>query len=207
MNKTEYKLYYFNANHLCSGSLITDGSGNTYQTLAYAPFVEILVNEFSGDYDEAYKFTGYERDRESGLDYAHARYYWSNGSIFSTTDLHWFNSPDITSYAYCANNPIMYYDPTGMDTVPANEVWNYDKINYHTDGSGIHETNTFLVGKASEKDKKEGISSYHLHLILTGENKGNYMAIAILDEICEITGENFYEYKYIVGKYCCCVKT
>jgi RHS repeat-associated protein len=120
MNKTEYKLYYFNANHLGSGSLITDGSGNTYQTLAYAPFGETLVNQFSGDYDEPYKFTGYERDRESGLDYAHARYYSIDGT-FKSTDPMWWKYPNITPYNYCGNNPIMRVDRTGMDFDPENE--------------------------------------------------------------------------------------
>ena len=108
------KLYYFNANHLGSGSLITDDVGATYQTLAYAPHGEILVNDFAGTYDEPYKFTGYERDQESGLDYAHARYYWSNGGYDISTDPHWFNYPHITPYNYAGNNPINRIDPTGM---------------------------------------------------------------------------------------------
>jgi hypothetical protein len=53
--------------------LITDENSQTYQTLAYAPYGESLVNVNNGSYDESYKFTGYERDAESGLDYAHAR--------------------------------------------------------------------------------------------------------------------------------------
>ena len=106
--------YYFNANHLGSGSLITDESGATYQTLAYAPHGDLLVNEINGNYDEPYKFTGYERDQESGLDYAHARYREPDKTIFYSTEPKWKDFPHITPYAYCANNPIMRIDPDGL---------------------------------------------------------------------------------------------
>jgi RHS repeat-associated protein len=89
-------------------------SGNTYQTLAYAPFGEILVNEFSGDYDEAYKFTGYERDQESGLDYMGARYNDPPLSIEISTDNKWYLFPHISPYNSMGNNPIKYIDPDGQ---------------------------------------------------------------------------------------------
>ena len=110
-------LYYFNANHLGSGSLITDKYGQTYQTLIYAPHGEVLFNKFYGDYDEPYKFTGYEKDNESGLNYAKARYYWSTGGFMNSTDPHCFNYPGISSYAFSFNNSVNVTDPTGMDPV------------------------------------------------------------------------------------------
>jgi len=105
--------HYFNANHLGSGSLITDDNGNTYQTLAYAPHGELLVNEINGNYDEPYKFSGFLRDQESGLDYAHARYREPDKTIFYSTDPMWFKYPHITPYNYAGNNPIMVIDLDG----------------------------------------------------------------------------------------------
>ena len=110
------KLYYFNANHLGSGSLITDKYGQTYQTLIYAPHGEVLLNKFYGDYDEVYKFTGYEKDNESGLNYAKARY--QDPSIgFNSTDAKWYLSPHQSSYTYAGNNPIMFVDKDGQAIV------------------------------------------------------------------------------------------
>ena len=106
------RLYYFNANHLGSGSLITDKNGDTYQTLIYAPHGEVLYNKFYGDYDEPYKFTGYEKDNESGLNYAKARYHEVNIG-FNSTDAKWYLSPHQTSYIYAGNNPVMFRDPDG----------------------------------------------------------------------------------------------
>jgi RHS repeat-associated protein len=122
------KSYYFNANHLGSGSLITDGGGNTYQTLAYAPWGESLVNithSGSGSYDEPYKFTGFIRDSESGLDQAKARYRDPVTDITLSTDPHWYNYPHLSSYVWCGNNPINAIDPSGEDI----KVWYVDENN------------------------------------------------------------------------------
>ena len=123
----EDKLYYFNANHLGSGSLITDGSGDTYQTIIYAPHGEILHNKFAGDYDEPYKFTGYERDNESGLNYAHARSQDVNLGFISTDPM-WWKYPWISSYAYCGNNPVGAIDPNGEEVVWTGFGGKYSKI-------------------------------------------------------------------------------
>jgi RHS repeat-associated protein len=113
------KLYYFNANHLGSGSLITDGNGQTYQTLAYTPYGSQLVDikHYSDIYNEPYRFGGKIIDEESGLNYFEARYYWDDGGFPISTDQHWYNYPHITSYNWCGQNPIMIIDPTGMDWV------------------------------------------------------------------------------------------
>ncbi|MCL2598065.1 MAG: hypothetical protein FWD66_10555, partial [Paludibacter sp.] len=107
------KLYYFNAGHTGNGNLITDGNGNTYQTIVYAIQGEILYNSFAGDYDESYKFSSYYLDNESSMSYAHNRYLWSEGGIFISPDKYTFQKPNISGYAYCDNNPVMYVDPDG----------------------------------------------------------------------------------------------
>jgi RHS repeat-associated protein len=120
------KLYYFNANHLGSGSLITDGNGQTYQTLAYTPYGSQLVDikHYSDIYNEPYRFGGKIKDEESGLNYFEARYYWNDGSIPISTDPHWYNRPHLSPYVWCANNPVMRIDPTGMDDYPVDENGN-----------------------------------------------------------------------------------
>ncbi|MDR3326628.1 MAG: RHS repeat-associated core domain-containing protein, partial [Prevotellaceae bacterium] len=97
---TSEKPFYFHANHLGSGSLITDKGGGTYQTLAYAPYGEEIVNIRNGNYDELHRFGGHLKDEESGLLQAEARYYSPPLSIPISTDLHWYNYPHITR-KYC----------------------------------------------------------------------------------------------------------
>jgi RHS repeat-associated protein len=111
------KLYYFHSNHLGSGSLITDKNGATYQTLAYAPWGEDLVNirHYSDWYDERNRFTGQMLDAESGLYYYVDRYYNPYDGFNRSTDRHTFRYPHQSPYVYSNNNPIMYNDPTGKD--------------------------------------------------------------------------------------------
>jgi len=67
-----------------------------------------------------YKFTGKERDAESGLDYFGARYYASSMGRFMTPDPSGLAYADPTNpqslnlYSYAINNPLKYIDPTGM---------------------------------------------------------------------------------------------
>ena len=66
------------------------------------------------------KFTGYERDEETGLDFAEARYYYNNHGRFTAVDplLASGKSADpqtFNRYAYTMNRPLILTDPTGLD--------------------------------------------------------------------------------------------
>ena len=67
---------------------------------------------------------GYEKDQETGLHYAGARYYDSRLSIFNSTDPMWQLSPHLSPYAYCNNNPLMYIDKEGNIPWPVQPLWN-----------------------------------------------------------------------------------
>jgi RHS repeat-associated protein len=65
-----------------------------------------------------HKFTGYERDAESGLDNAQARYYGSSLGRFTSPDPrggHTFDPQTLNKYSYVRNNPLGFTDPTGLD--------------------------------------------------------------------------------------------
>jgi RHS repeat-associated protein len=143
------KLYYFHANHLGSGSLITDENGRTYQTLAYAPFGETLIDIKNGTYDERYKFGGKEKDDESGMNYFEARYYSSNYSVFISTDPMWAKYPGLSSYNYCGNNPIMFIDPNGEDI----------KVHY-TDAEGNAQTWVFNGKNATDAPDDQFVQDF-----------------------------------------------
>lgn len=65
-----------------------------------------------------YKFTGKERDAESGNDYFGARYFGSSmGRFLSPDDVggDLRNPQDLNLYSYVGNNPLSRTDPTGHD--------------------------------------------------------------------------------------------
>ena len=70
-----------------------------------------------------YKFTGYERDSESGLDYAIFRYYSSGLGRFLTADPlpgRLNNPQSFNRYSYVLNNPCTLLDPFGLTTCTIN---------------------------------------------------------------------------------------
>jgi RHS repeat-associated protein len=85
----------------------------------YDPY-GIMIPQPPGTPDSSsdpYKFTGKERDTESGNDYFGARYYGSSmGRMLSPdsgVDQHPENPQSWNLYSYGLNNPLMYTDPTG----------------------------------------------------------------------------------------------
>ena len=81
----------------------------------YAPYGELLASQhtYGSNYDERYKFTGKERDAESGYDYFGARYLLSDASIWLSVDPLANKYPNISPYAYCGWNPLNRIDPKG----------------------------------------------------------------------------------------------
>ena len=69
----------------------------------------------TGQFDTPYKFNGKEKDEETGLHYYGARYLNTDLSIWLSVDPMSDKYPHLTSYNYCANNPVMLVDPDGRD--------------------------------------------------------------------------------------------
>jgi RHS repeat-associated protein len=116
-------VHYYFADRLKSTSVVTDNSGNIEEESDYYPYGgEIVVT--SGDSNH-YKFTGKERDTESGLDMFGARYYGSSLGRFMTPDwatkptnvpyAHFGNPQSLNLYSYVNNNPTTTRDPDGHD--------------------------------------------------------------------------------------------
>jgi RHS repeat-associated protein len=75
--------------------------------------------DYDGDLPPRYKFTGKERDTESGLDYFEARHYASTLGRFMSVDPvvitpeRKVDPQQLNRYAYVRNNPLRLVDPTG----------------------------------------------------------------------------------------------
>ena len=69
----------------------------------------------AGQADARYKFTGKEKDTETGLDYFGARYYDGRIARWLSVDPLAGEYPSFSSYNYVANNPMIFVDPTGAD--------------------------------------------------------------------------------------------
>jgi RHS repeat-associated protein len=67
-----------------------------------------------------YKFSGKEKDEETGFGYFGARYYYDYLSIWLSTDPLADKYPNTSPYVYCNNNPVILMDPDGMEWVDCN---------------------------------------------------------------------------------------
>ena len=110
----EPEVYFYHSDHLGGASWITDGSGKPVQHLQYLPFGEPFVDQHPAGYQERFRFTGKERDEETGYGYFGARYMDHElMTSFISVDRYASKYPFISPYAYCAWNPIRLIDPTG----------------------------------------------------------------------------------------------
>jgi RHS repeat-associated protein len=111
--------FYF-GDHLGSARVVTDVSGNLLDDADFYPFggERNAINPTSGNH---YKFTGYERDIESGLDYASARHFSGTMGRFMSPDPFYFQMTMLIDpqrfnlYAYARNNPLKWVDPSGQN--------------------------------------------------------------------------------------------
>src|SRR5258708_8796952 len=108
--------YYF-SDHLKTASVVTDATGTILDESDYYPWGGEL--QFINNLDNHYKFTGKERDAESGLDYFGARYLSSGMGRFTSPDPMLNsgrpNEPQSWNrYSYVRNNPLARIDPTGL---------------------------------------------------------------------------------------------
>ncbi len=118
---------YYHGDQIGSSRLMTDGTGHPIWQGTFLPYGEeyqpqITVNN--------YKFSGKERDAESGLDYFGARYYGSSMGRWLSPD--WGEKPmaipyaqyddpqSLNLYGYVRNNPITRIDADGHEILNAN---------------------------------------------------------------------------------------
>jgi RHS repeat-associated protein len=114
-------VFYYFSDHLKTASVITDAQGNIKSESDYYPWGGEL--QFTNNDSNHYKFTGKERDSETGLDYFGARYYSNGLGRFITPD--WagkatavpyaeFSDPQsLNLYSYVRNIPTSSADADG----------------------------------------------------------------------------------------------
>lgn len=113
-NSTNQDYYLYNAH----GDVVAlaDEAGNVKKHYQYDAFgVELTPNQTDIN---PFRHCGEYYDQETGEIYLRARYYDPVIGRFITEDSYKGNTNDTLSlnlYTHCANNPIMYVDPTGHD--------------------------------------------------------------------------------------------
>jgi RHS repeat-associated protein len=122
---------YLTTDHLGSPRVITDAQGQVTARRDFMPFGEELgvgvgprsTNlKYSATVTDNVRkrFTGYEKDDETGLDFAEARMYQNKHGRFTAPDpllasASAANPQTFNRYTYTGNDPINYTDPSGLN--------------------------------------------------------------------------------------------
>ena len=141
--------YYYHSDHLGSAQLITDNEGKEYERIEYTPYGEYWIEKRAPENKTLpFKFTGKERDEETGLYYYGARYLDPRTSRWLSADPALgdyipvapvndeakkhnenlpgmggiYNTVNFHLYHYAGNNPVKYIDPTGRKIINT-DVW------------------------------------------------------------------------------------
>jgi RHS repeat-associated protein len=141
------------------------------------------VITYSQDPPFRQRFTGKERDAETGLDYFGARYFSSAQGRFTTPDplmasAKASNPQTWNRYAYTLNNPLRYVDPDGMEVpdscardsncpikVKVNVI--YDTTANHGQGLSASQKKQFEQGQLAQAQKDYGASNIKLEYSYT----------------------------------------
>jgi len=166
-------VFYYLSDYLKTASMITNSTGNIVSESDYYPWGGEL--QFVSSDSNHYKFTGKERDSESGLDYFGARYYGNALGRFTSADpkrialRHLLNPQKLNKYSYVLNNPLTLIDPDGLeefrvfvhfnpgDPTPKN-LPNWSKIQENATAHG-NKVTVFQGDAANSKNYQSSLSS------------------------------------------------
>ena len=127
---TEASTKFVATDHLLSIRALSNQDGEIISRRDFLPFGEELPADtnlrktdfnYAKSDDVRQKFTGYEKDEETGLDFAQARMYNNAHARFTAVDPLLAsgksgNPQTFNRYVYVMNSPLQFTDPTGLQT-------------------------------------------------------------------------------------------
>src|SRR5690606_35148535 len=117
--------FYYLKDHLGSIRMTVNSNGEVQGWDDYYPFGVIMPGRSQVYLDAKYRFTGKERDTETGYDYFGARYYDSRIGRWLQVDPLAEKYPWISPFSYTLNNPVRLIDPDGKQVGPPDPFFSY----------------------------------------------------------------------------------
>ena len=103
------ELSYYHRDEQLSTTFITGGHGDVQNSYQYDAFGMSLGT--TEKLNNRIRYTGQQYDDVTGQYYLRARYYNPVAGRFMQEDV--YQGDGLNLYAYCGNNPVVYYDPSG----------------------------------------------------------------------------------------------
>jgi RHS repeat-associated protein len=111
-------------NHLGSACLELDGTGQIITYEEYYPYgsTSYQAGRSASEVSlKRYRYTGMERDEETGLNHHGARYYAPWLGRWTAADPMGLSTDGVNLYAYVADNPVGHVDPSGLEGEKSNQ--------------------------------------------------------------------------------------
>lgn len=172
--------YYYHQNALWSVAAVTDSAGSPVERYAYDAYgrpaittgagVAVPLNPWGSPHSvigNPYLFTGREHDEETGLYFYRARYYDAGKGRFLRRDPLGYGD-GMNLYAYVADRPTFYVDPSGYAAVETRIRFWHNKV-----GNPYYLGVAYPVGRADTRQEVECLDAI-------GNTKGG---LAIVNEI------------------------
>ncbi|WP_242865002.1 RHS repeat-associated core domain-containing protein [Clostridium botulinum] len=136
--------YYYSVDEKGSTNFITDDSGNIKNEYWYDAFGNVLASK--EDVHNRITYTGQQFDGITQQYYLRARFYNPVVGRFTQEDV--YRGDGLNLYAYCGNNPVIYYDPSGYAKKSKKAIsdMSYDEI--------VSELNQYYKEHVEKKRKK-----------------------------------------------------
>lgn len=126
LRSNELETGYFVQDEVRSTLFILDGNQEIRKSYRYDAFG--ALRKEGGSSQNRLMYTGQMYDGAAGQYYLRARFYNPKIGRFMQEDV--YRGDGLNLYAYCANNPVMYYDPSGYFGIcPPNKIDQYKKDN------------------------------------------------------------------------------
>ena len=172
------RTYYYHPDEQLSTALITDETGMIKNQYRYDAFGAGL--EVSEELPNRIRYTGQQYDEVTEQYYLRARYYNPILGRFLQEDV--YQGDGLNLYAYCRNNPVVYWDPSGYANTHTPSGMSCSSANV-SDGSGnegsgaTRELNQNDLGELVGKGGNKEVYSF-----------GDDQVVAILQDGKPLTG-------------------
>ncbi|WP_297429535.1 RHS repeat-associated core domain-containing protein [Clostridium sp.] len=122
-SEVDFKLnrYFYTVDEQGSTTCITDSNQQVKNEYWYDAFGNVL--DLKEDIHNKLTYTGQQFDGVTGQYYLRARFYNPVIGRFTQEDI--YRGDGLNLYAYCGNNPVGYYDPSGYMACDKGDNFNY----------------------------------------------------------------------------------
>ncbi len=150
--------YYYTVDEHGSTIFITDKNEKVKNEYYYDAFGNILDSKEK--VHNRITYTGQQFDGITGQYYLRARFYNPVIGRFTQEDV--YRGDGLNLYAYCANNPIIYYDPSGYAICPENKQRIYEEYK-DLRNQGLSPTEAYDKMKTKGAGKGNESNDYSKH--------------------------------------------